>query len=111
MILYVDFDLECVWFEFLQQVLRRLRSESTVCFGLFVMKWFVFEFVLCCCFDDGSEWNVAGFGRIGRLVARVALQRDDIELVAVNDPFISTDYMVISVVFECLFCFDANARV
>lgn len=36
-----------------------------------------------------------GFGRIGRLVARVALQSDDIELVAVNDPFITTDYMVI----------------
>jgi glyceraldehyde 3-phosphate dehydrogenase len=32
-------------------------------------------------------------GRIGRLVAHVALTRDDIELVAVNDPFISTDYM------------------
>lgn len=27
-------------------------------------------------------------------MARVALQRDDVELVAVNDPFISTDYMV-----------------
>lgn len=27
-------------------------------------------------------------------MARVALERDDIELVAVNDPFISTDYMV-----------------
>lgn len=37
---------------------------------------------------------VSGFGRIGRLVARVALQRDDVELVAVNDPFITTDYMV-----------------
>lgn len=35
-----------------------------------------------------------GFGRFGRLVARIALERDDIELVAVNDPFISTDYMV-----------------
>ncbi|XP_050936090.1 glyceraldehyde-3-phosphate dehydrogenase, cytosolic isoform X3 [Cucumis melo] len=34
-----------------------------------------------------------GFGRIGRLVARVALQRNDVELVAVNDPFITTDYM------------------
>ncbi|EFJ22884.1 hypothetical protein SELMODRAFT_175430 [Selaginella moellendorffii] len=46
----------------------------------------------------GSEGNkvklgINGFGRIGRLVARVALFRDDIELVAVNDPFISTDYM------------------
>lgn len=41
-----------------------------------------------------------GFGRIGRLVARVALQRDDVELVAVNDPFITTDYMVTSVLFR-----------
>lgn len=45
-------------------------------------------FVLFLCGDEG-------FGRIGRLVARVALQRDDVELVAVNDPFITTDYMVI----------------
>ncbi|XP_022133962.1 glyceraldehyde-3-phosphate dehydrogenase [Momordica charantia] len=37
--------------------------------------------------------GINGFGRIGRLVARVALQSDDIELVAVNDPFITTDYM------------------
>ncbi|CAN1794765.1 Glyceraldehyde-3-phosphate dehydrogenase 2, cytosolic, partial [Linum perenne] len=40
------------------------------------------------------QLNVVGFGRIGRLVARVALQRDDVELVAINDPFIPTDYMV-----------------
>ncbi|CAI9260486.1 unnamed protein product [Lactuca saligna] len=39
------------------------------------------------------EVGLSRFGRIGRLVARVALQRDDVELVAVNDPFISTDYM------------------
>ncbi|URD83336.1 hypothetical protein MUK42_33157 [Musa troglodytarum] len=37
--------------------------------------------------------GINGFGRIGRLVARVALQSDDVELVAVNDPFITTDYM------------------
>ncbi|KAL8115740.1 hypothetical protein AgCh_022297 [Apium graveolens] len=37
--------------------------------------------------------GINGFGIIGRLVARVALQRDDVELVAANDPFISTDYM------------------
>ncbi|CAJ2664237.1 glyceraldehyde-3-phosphate dehydrogenase cytosolic-like [Trifolium pratense] len=37
--------------------------------------------------------GINGFGRIGRLVARVALKRDDVELVAVNDPFITTDYM------------------
>ncbi|WRX20673.1 Glyceraldehyde 3-phosphate dehydrogenase [Theobroma cacao] len=38
--------------------------------------------------------GINGFGRIGRLVARVALQSDDIELVAVNDPFISIEYMI-----------------
>ncbi|XP_074278726.1 glyceraldehyde-3-phosphate dehydrogenase, cytosolic-like [Silene latifolia] len=37
--------------------------------------------------------GINGFGRIGRLVARVILQRDDCELVAVNDPFITTEYM------------------
>lgn len=37
--------------------------------------------------------GINGFGRIGRLVARVVLQRDDCELVAINDPFITTEYM------------------
>nr|KJB11618.1 hypothetical protein B456_001G268500 [Gossypium raimondii] len=41
--------------------------------------------------------GINGFGRIGRLVARVALQSEDVELVAVNDPFITTDYMYDSV--------------
>ncbi|CCH62529.1 hypothetical protein TBLA_0H02450 [Henningerozyma blattae CBS 6284] len=35
---------------------------------------------------------INGFGRIGRIVLRIALQRKDIEVVAVNDPFIATDY-------------------
>lgn len=35
-----------------------------------------------------------GFGRIGRLVLRIATFRDDIEVVAVNDPFIDAKYMV-----------------
>ncbi|KAK6931883.1 Glyceraldehyde 3-phosphate dehydrogenase, catalytic domain [Dillenia turbinata] len=43
--------------------------------------------------DKKIKIGINGFGRIGRLVARVALQNPDIELVAVNDPFISTDYM------------------
>ncbi|KAH9535654.1 hypothetical protein CY35_17G064800 [Sphagnum magellanicum] len=37
--------------------------------------------------------GINGFGRIGRLVARVCMDRDDIEVVAVNDPFISSEYM------------------
>ncbi|CAN1295281.1 Glyceraldehyde-3-phosphate dehydrogenase 2, cytosolic [Linum perenne] len=44
--------------------------------------------------DKKIKIGINGFGRIGRLVARVALQRDDVELVAINDPFIPTDYMV-----------------
>lgn len=36
----------------------------------------------------------AGFGRIGRLVLRAALERNDMEIVAINDPFIDTKYMV-----------------
>jgi glyceraldehyde 3-phosphate dehydrogenase len=32
-------------------------------------------------------------GWIGRLVTHVAPTRDDIDLVALNDPFISTNYM------------------
>eukprot|EP01083_Nonionella_stella_P064481 168063_1 len=37
--------------------------------------------------------GINGFGRIGRLVARIVANREDIELVAVNDPFLSPDYM------------------
>ncbi|KAL2897115.1 Glyceraldehyde-3-phosphate dehydrogenase GAPCP1 chloroplastic [Bienertia sinuspersici] len=33
------------------------------------------------------------FGQIGRLVLRVATSRDDLEVVAVNDPFIDAKYM------------------
>lgn len=40
-----------------------------------------------------AKVGINGFGRIGRLVLRVALSRDDIEVVAVNDPFIDSKYM------------------
>ncbi|CAN3356972.1 glyceraldehyde-3-phosphate dehydrogenase 2 [Diutina catenulata] len=36
--------------------------------------------------------GINGFGRIGRLVMRIALQRKDIEVVGFNDPFIAPDY-------------------
>ncbi|PSK40633.1 glyceraldehyde-3-phosphate dehydrogenase [Candidozyma pseudohaemuli] len=36
--------------------------------------------------------GINGFGRIGRLVLRIALERKDIKVVAVNDPFIAADY-------------------
>ena len=37
--------------------------------------------------------GINGFGRIGRLVFRAAAQRNDIEVVGINDPFIDADYM------------------
>jgi glyceraldehyde 3-phosphate dehydrogenase len=37
--------------------------------------------------------GINGCGRIGRLVLRVILGRDDVEVVALNDPFIDTKYM------------------
>ncbi|KAL3862419.1 hypothetical protein ACJMK2_008385 [Sinanodonta woodiana] len=38
--------------------------------------------------------GINGFGRIGRLVARAALHTDGVVVTAINDPFISLEYMV-----------------
>lgn len=38
--------------------------------------------------------GINGFGRIGRLVMRAAIEKDIFDVVAVNDPFIDLDYMV-----------------
>lgn len=40
-----------------------------------------------------TKIGINGFGRIGRLVLRASLERKDVQVVAVNDPFISLDYM------------------
>ncbi len=40
-----------------------------------------------------TQIGINGFGRIGRLVFRAALTRDDVEVVALNDPFMTPDYM------------------
>ena len=37
--------------------------------------------------------GINGFGRIGRLVFRAGLDKPDVEFVAINDPFMSPDYM------------------
>jgi glyceraldehyde 3-phosphate dehydrogenase len=37
--------------------------------------------------------GINGFGRIGRLVARVAAAHPEIEIVGINDPFLDADYM------------------
>ncbi len=38
--------------------------------------------------------GINGFGRIGRLVFRAAMDRADAQVVAVNDPFIDVEYMM-----------------
>jgi glyceraldehyde 3-phosphate dehydrogenase len=38
--------------------------------------------------------GINGFGRIGRLVLRAAVEKDTVKCVAVNDPFIDLEYMV-----------------
>jgi len=38
--------------------------------------------------------GINGFGRIGRLVTRAAIEKDTVNVVAVNDPFIELEYMV-----------------
>ncbi|ORZ02527.1 glyceraldehyde-3-phosphate dehydrogenase [Syncephalastrum racemosum] len=38
--------------------------------------------------------GINGFGRIGRIVLRASLQNPEVQVVAINDPFIDLDYMV-----------------
>ncbi|MBQ2679643.1 MAG: type I glyceraldehyde-3-phosphate dehydrogenase [Firmicutes bacterium] len=44
--------------------------------------------------------GINGFGRIGRLVLRASLERDDVQVVAVNDPFIDLEYMVYMIKYD-----------
>ncbi len=39
-----------------------------------------------------AKIGLNGFGRIGRLILRASVNRDDVEVVAINDPFLTTDY-------------------
>ena len=38
--------------------------------------------------------GINGFGRIGRVVFRAALDQPQVQVVAVNDPFLDADYAV-----------------
>ncbi|KAI8913766.1 hypothetical protein DFJ77DRAFT_46560 [Powellomyces hirtus] len=38
--------------------------------------------------------GINGFGRIGRLVFRASIEKNQVEVVAINDPFIDVEYMV-----------------
>ena len=41
-----------------------------------------------------TKIGINGFGRIGRLAFRAAIKRNDVDVVAVNDPFMDPEYMV-----------------
>ncbi|MFA6859915.1 MAG: type I glyceraldehyde-3-phosphate dehydrogenase [Clostridia bacterium] len=48
-----------------------------------------------------AKIGINGFGRIGRLILRASLNNPEVEVVAINDPFIDIEYA------KYLFCFDS----
>lgn len=46
--------------------------------------------------------GINGFGRIGRLVFRATLEREDVDVVAVNDPFIDIEYMKYMLTYDSI---------
>ncbi|MNS67181.1 Glyceraldehyde-3-phosphate dehydrogenase A [compost metagenome] len=44
--------------------------------------------------------GINGFGRIGNLSFQAALQKEEVEVVAINDPFITADYMAYIVKYD-----------
>ena len=55
--------------------------------------------------------GINGFGRIGRMVLRASLERDDVEVVAVNDPFIPPELGGLHIPYpgdECTFIFPST---
>ena len=46
--------------------------------------------------------GINGFGRIGKLVVQAALEKGEIDVVAINDPFITADYMAYMVKFDTI---------
>ncbi len=44
--------------------------------------------------------GINGFGRIGKLAFQAALAKEEVEVVAVNDPFVTADYMAYMVKFD-----------
>ena len=44
--------------------------------------------------------GINGFGRIGNLTFQAALEKGEVEIVAINDPFITSDYMAYMVKYD-----------
>ena len=43
-----------------------------------------------------------GFGRIGKLALQAALEKGDVDIIAINDPFIAADYMAYMVKYDTM---------
>ncbi|MCI8396718.1 MAG: type I glyceraldehyde-3-phosphate dehydrogenase [Clostridia bacterium] len=46
--------------------------------------------------------GINGFGRIGKLTFQAALSKGDVEIVAINDPFITSDYMAYMLKYDTI---------
>ena len=46
--------------------------------------------------------GINGFGRIGKLAFQAALGKEEVEVVAVNDPFVAADYMAYMVKYDTM---------
>ena len=44
--------------------------------------------------------GINGFGRIGNLSFQAALNKEGVEVVAINDPFIAADYMAYMIKYD-----------
>ena len=46
--------------------------------------------------------GINGFGRIGKLAFQAALEKGDVDIIAINDPFIAADYMAYMVKYDTM---------
>ena len=46
--------------------------------------------------------GINGFGRIGKLAFQAALGKEEVEIVAINDPFIAADYMAYMLKYDTI---------
>lgn len=51
---------------------------------------------------EKARIGINGFGRIGRLLLRVCAERDDVEVVAINDPFLDVNYAKYLFVYDTI---------
>lgn len=59
-----------------------------------------------------TKIGINGFGRIGRLVFRACMERTDIEVLGINDPFIDVEYMKYMLTYDTVHGkFDGSVEV